>query len=448
MATGKITKTSVESIEPPSMGKRAHLWDDILKGFGVMVTDRGARSYLVQYRIGGRGAPTRRVTIGKHGSPWTAETARTRAKELLHQVDCKVDPFDAVKAQVEKQRLDKERAHAAAHVNERLGFSVFADRFVEQYAKVKQPKSWREIEAIVRRDLKPVFGDRPLTQITDADIVELLDQLRARGATPSLKAYKVLRLLFGFASDKERRHLRPAASPMLGIKPPAAAGKRERILSDVELRYAWLGAGGLGWPFGPIVRLLILTGQRRDEVAGMAWPEIDKVRKQWVLPGVRSKNGLPNLVPLSPPALSIVDDVPVLPGKAGLLFTTTGETPVSGFSRVKARLDASMLDLMRRDAVDAGADADTIDALRVEPWVIHDLRRTAATGLQRLKFPTEVIEAVLNHQSGSKAGIVGRYQLYKFEKEKRAALEKWGRHVTSLLATSTPSNVVMIGSAS
>ena len=445
MATGKITKTSVESIEPPSMGKRAHLWDDILKGFGVMVTDRGARSYLVQYRIGGRGAPTRRVTIGKHGSPWTAETARTRAKELLHQVDCKVDPFDAVKEQVEKQRLDKELAHAAAHVNERLGFSVFADRFVEQYAKVKQPKSWREIEAIVRRDLKPVFGDRPLTQITDADIVELLDQLRARGTTPSLKAYKVLRLLFGFASDKERRHLRPATSPMLGIKPPAAAGKRERILSDVELRYAWLGAGGLGWPFGPIVRLLILTGQRRDEVAGMAWPEIDKVRKQWVLPGVRSKNGLPNLVPLSAPALSIVDDVPVLPGKAGLLFTTTGETPVSGFSRVKARLDAAMLDLMRREAIEAGQDAD---AVTFEPWVLHDLRRTTATGLQRLKFSTEVVEAVLNHQSGTKAGIVGRYQLYKFEKEKRAALDKWGRHVTSLLATSTPSNVVMIGSAS
>lgn len=446
MATGKITKAAVDGIEVPPPGKRAHLWDDILKGFGVMVTDRGARSYLVQYRIGGRGGDTRRVTIGKHGSPWTAETARTRAKELLHQVDCDIDPFDAAKERIAEQRRAKELSKANAHINERLGFSVFADRFVDQYAKVKQPKSWKEIEAIIRRDLKPVFSDRPLTQITDADIVELLDQLRARGATPSLKAYKVLRLLFGFASDKERRHLRPAASPMLGIKPPGAAGKRERTLTDAELRYAWLAAGGLGWPFGSIVRLLILTGQRRDEVAGMAWPEIDKTRKHWVLPGVRSKNGLPNLVPLSPPALSIVDDFPALPGKAGLLFTTTGETPVSGFSRVKTRLDASMLDLMRREAAEAGADAEEIEALRVEPWVIHDLRRTAATGLQRLKFPTEVIEAVLNHQSGSRAGIVGRYQLYKFEKEKRAALEKWGRHVLSLIGGATASNVISIGS--
>lgn len=446
MATGKITKTAVEGIEPPSTGKRAHLWDDTLKGFGVMVTDRGARSYLVQYRIGGRAAQTRRVTIGKHGSPWTAETARTRAKELLHQVDCKVDPFEAAKAQIAQARLDKEGASAAAHVNERLGFSVFADRFVEQYAKIKQPKSWREIEAIIRRDLKPVFGDRPLTQITDADIVELLDQLRIRGVTPSLKAYKVLRLLFGFASDRERRHLRPSASPMLGIKPPGAAGKRERTLSDSELRYAWLAAGGLGWPFGPIVRLLILTGQRRDEVAGMAWPEIDKARKHWVLPGVRSKNGQPNLVPLNSSAVEIVAEVPMLPGKAGLLFTTTGETPVSGFSRVKARLDASMLDLMRRDAIEAGDDAA---AITLEPWVLHDLRRTAATGLQRLKFPTEVVEAVLNHQSGSKAGIVGRYQLYKFEKEKRTALDKWGRHITSLIADhSRPSNILAFGGAS
>jgi len=384
------------------------------------------------------------LTIGKHGSPWTAETARTRAKELLHDVDCKVDPFDAAKAQLAQKKQERESAFAAAHINERLGFSIFADRFVEQYAKVRQPKSWREIEGIIRRDLKPVFGDRPLTQITDAEIVEMLDDLRGRGVTPSLKAYKVLRLLFGFATDKERRHLRPAASPMLGIKPPGAAGKRERVLSDRELRYAWLAAGGLGWPFGPIVRLLILTGQRRDEVAGMSWPEIDQAQKQWVLPGARSKNGLPNLVPLSATAMSIIADVPALPGKAGLLFTTTGETPVSGFSRVKARLDASMLDLMRRDAIE---DGDDVDAITLEPWVLHDLRRTAATGLQRLKFPTEVVEAVLNHQSGSKAGIVGRYQLYKFEKEKRVALEKWGRHLTAMLGRSTMSNVVAIGSA-
>lgn len=410
-----------------------------------MVTDLGARSYLVQYRIGGRGAKTRRVTIGKHGSPWTAESARARAKVLLHDVDCKIDPFDAAKALVASQTKQKEDAHAAAHVNAKLGFSVFADRFVDQYAKVKQPKSWPEIESIIRRDLKPVFRDRPLTAITDVDVVELLDQLRGRGVTPGLEAYKVLRLLFGFACDKERRHLRASASPMLGIKPPGAAGKRERVLSDDELRYAWLAAGGLGWPFGPIIRLLILTGQRRDEVAGVGWPEIDKTRKHWLLPGPRSKNGLANLIPLSPTALAIIDDVPSIPGKAGLLFTTTGETPVSGFSRVKARLDASMLNLMRREASEAGqANANE---LTIEPWVLHDLRRTAATGLQRLKFPTEVIEAVLNHQSGSKAGIVGRYQLYKFEKEKRAALERWARHVTSLVDSRAKSNVVELVSA-
>lgn len=447
MATGKITKSSVEAVALPLSGKRAHLWDDTLKGFGVMVTDRGARSYLIQYRIGGRGAPTRRVTIGKHGSPWTADTARSRARDLLHQVGTKIDPFNAARDLLATQMRQKESAAAEAHVHSRLGFSTFADRFVDEYAKVKQPKSWREVEAIIRRDLKPAFGDRPLTKITDADIVELLDQLRGRGVTPGLKAYKVLRLLFGFASDKERRHLRPANSPMLGIKPPGAAGKRERTLSDSELRYAWLAAGGLGWPFGPIIRLLILTGQRRDEVAGMAWPEIEQPRRQWVLPGPRSKNGLPNLIPLSPTALSIVADVPNLPGKAGLLFTTTGETPVSGFSRVKARLDASMLDLMRRDAAEAGADVETLSALSIEPWVLHDLRRTAATGLQRLKFPTEVIEAVLNHQSGSKAGIVGRYQLYKFEKEKRAALERWGRHVSALVDGLAKTNVVELGSA-
>jgi integrase len=433
MASGKITKEAVEAVPLPAIGKREHLWDDTLKGFGVMVTDRGVRSYIVQYRLGGRGSPTRRVTIGKHGSPWTAKKARDRAAELLEQVRRKIDPFDAERAAVAAAAAAKLQQANNAAVAERLAFAVFADRFVDKYAKIEQPRSWRETDGIVRRVLKPAFGSRPLTEITDADIVELLDDLRDKGLSAPLKAYKVLRLIFGYACDKERRHLPPARNPMLGIKPPSRMGKRERTLTDAELRLVWRAAGGVGWPFGPIVRLLILTGQRRDEVAGLSWSELDLEKRQWLLPGSRSKNKLPNLVPLSNAAHAIVADLPVIANDARLVFTSTGTSPVSGFSKVKARLDRSMLDLMRKEAAESGTADDVVERLKIEPWTLHDLRRTLATGCQRLGFPTEITEAVINHVSGTRAGIVGVYQTYKYEAEKRAALDAWGAHVSELI---------------
>ncbi|MBB3692467.1 site-specific integrase [Sphingomonas sp. BK580] len=454
MAVGKVTKLSVEAVPLPAAGKREHLWDERLKGFGVMVTDRGVRSYIVQYRIGGRGSPTRRVTIGKHGSPWTAETARKRATELLEQVRRQDDPFDAAKAKVAADREARAKATASAVISERLAFSTFAGRYVDKYAKVHQAKSWRETEGVINRDLVPRFGTTPLTAIEDADVVELLEALGERGPSAALKGYKALRQIFAYAIDKERRHFPAGKNPMAGIKPPAKMGKRDRTLTDAELRLVWLAAGGLGWPFGPIVRLLILTGQRRDEVAGMSWVEVDKEARQWLLPGARSKNGLPNLVPLSDPAMSIVTDLPVIRAvrETGdkrpdprLLFTTTGETPVSGFSKVKARLDASMLDLMKHEAADAGAGEDELAALSVKPWTLHDLRRTLAAGCQRLGFPVEVTEAVINHVSGTRAGIVGVYQTYRYETEKRSALDAWARHVMeAITGKSAASNVVVL----
>jgi integrase len=208
----------------------------------------------------------------------------------------------------------------------------------------------------------------------------------------------------------------------------------------------WMAAAGMGWPFGPIVRLLILTGQRRDEVGGLVWSEIDKRKRYWLLPGERSKNGLPNLVPLTDSALGIISDLPVIKSDAGLVFTTTGETAVSGFSKVKARLDASMLDIMKREAIEAGATKEDAAKLKVAPWTLHDLRRTLATGCQRLGFATEVTEAVINHVSGTRAGIVGVYQTYRYEKEKGEALAAWARHVDAIIDGKS-ANVVSIKAA-
>lgn len=443
MATGKITKKSVEAVPlpPKKSGKREYLWDDTLKGFGLMATDSGVRSYIVQYRIGGRGSPTRRVTIGKHGSPWTAEKARIRAADLLEQVRKQIDPFDAERAKVAAERQRKKDEAEAARVTTKLAFDRFADDWVTKYAKVEQPKTWADTDSIVRRDLKPFFGNRPLPSITPALIVELLDKVQERGDSAAIKAYKALRSLFGWAVTKHQI----AASPMLNIKPPAKIAARDRTLTDDELRLAWLAAGGLGYPFGPIIRLLILTGQRRDEVGEMVWSEVDKGKKQWLLPAARAKNGHANLVPLSDPALAIIKDLPVIKSEAGLVFTTTGETPVSGFSKVKARLDKSMLDLMQREAREGGADEEDIAKLAMSPWTLHDLRRTLASGCQRLGVKLEVTEAVLNHVSGTRSGIVGVYQTYRYETEKRDALDTWARHVDAVVTGAKADNVVAMG---
>lgn len=446
MATGVIQEKSVDDLPTPIGPGRAYLWDTKLTGFGVMVTPKGVKSYIVQYRIGGRGQPTRRYTIGRHGNVNAAQ-ARIRAREILDMVWRRVDPVDADRAKIAERNQARVASEAEQAVASRLGFSVFADRFIEKYAKVQQERSWRETDGIVRRDLKPAFGDKPLTAIRDHEITELLDEIGERSPSAALKAYKALRLIFAFASDKERRYFKAGASPMLGIKPPSKATTRQRTLTDSELRLAWIAAGSLGWPFGPIVRLLILTMQRRDEVGGLVWGELDIDGAAWVIPGERTKNRNTHFVPLAAAVVTILRELPRIKSKPGLLFTTTGDTPVSGFSKVKARLDKLMQANMRAEAIEGGMDESEAKGLTIPPWTFHDLRRTGATGCQRLGVKIEVTEAVLNHVSGTTSDLVGVYQTYKYADEKRAALDVWARHVLAVVSGQSANNVVPLALA-
>ena len=181
-----------------------------------------------------------------------------------------------------------------------------------------------------------------------------------------------------------------------------------------------------------MIRLLMVTGQRREEVAGLDWKELDRSAAEWVIPAARSKNGKAHTVPLSQLAL---DQLDALAGdgewpKKGLVFTTTGKTPASGHSRAKERIDRLMIELLD------GAD--------LEPWRIHDLRRTTATGLQRLGVRFEVTEAVLNHVSGSRSGVAGVYQRHSWKDEKRDALKAWAAHVERILSGTEETNVVQL----
>jgi integrase len=171
--------------------------------------------------------------------------------------------------------------------------------------------------------------------------------------------------------------------------------------------------------------MLILTGQRRSELAGMTWQSIDRGRAVWIIPSHRAKNAEPHVVHLSAQALAVLDTVPRIESKAGYVFSTKAEKPLSGWDQMKRRLDGLMAEC---------AEAERGEPVSIAPWTLHDIRRSVAAGMQSLGVQREVTEKLLNHSSGSFAGIVGVYQVYAYENERRAALDAWGRRVMEIVS--------------
>jgi len=403
MPTKRVNKTNVDALVL-AQGE-TFLWDDDLHGFGVKATAAGAKSYLIQYRIGGRGAKARRLTIGKHGSPRTPTTARTEAERLLLQVR---QGFDVAELKREKARQAQD-----------LGFKSYVDRFVELCLKERWERSWKEAERELRRHVVPVLRDKPLPELTRTDLKAVLDRLRGKAATRR-KVYAILRRMFRWAvseGDLDR-------NPLEGMEAPPIPRSRDRVLADWELRLAFEAAGRLGRPFGPLIRLLILTGQRMKELADADWSELDRAETLLKIPAIRAKNRRATDVALSE---AIVEELDAIAGGPdwpvrGFVFTTTGRTPVSGLSKAKRHLDEGIQNL----ALERDEQRD------ISGWCYHDLRRTFATGMQRLGVRFEVTEALLNHISGSRGGVAGIYQRHDWKDEKREALRAWDAHVSAL----------------
>lgn len=399
MPTGRITKTSADALAAST--RDAFLWDDQLRGFGLRATPNGSRSYVFQYRMGGRESPSRRYTIGRHGSPWTPQSARREAERVAMLVHQGIDPVQA----------DHERRRQAVD----LAFESYADTFVDLYLK-KRWKQWPLGAGVLRREAVPVLRRKPLPSIKRSDLSLIWDRLADRPAVARL-THATLRKLFRWAvsrGDLER-------SPLEGVDPPPPVAARDRVLSDDELAMIWRGCDELGYPFGNLLRLLVLTGQRREEVASLDWRELKRAEELWTLPAARAKNGRPHLVPLSLQAIGQLDRIAggvEWPG-SGLVFSTNGKTAFSGFSKAKRRLDEYLARAIEQGGV-------------VEHWRVHDLRRTVATNLQRLGVRFEVTEAVLNHVSGSRGGIAGVYQRHDWCEEKRSALAAWGARMVAV----------------
>jgi integrase len=287
--------------------------------------------------------------------------------------------------------------------------------------KPMRPDYYRETERALRVDVKSVLGARPIRDLTRREIRDLLNAIVDRGS-PShanhVLAY--LRAMLGWAVDQELIEENPAS----GIKPPSATVERDRYLDDNEIRAFWHGCDRLGWPFGPLFQLLLLTAQRRDELAGASWSEIDLEKRIWTLPRARVKNDKAHLVHLSTLAMDVIGALPRVNEK--LLFTTTGKTPVSGWGRARERLAAAMG--------------------KPEPFNLHDLRRTAASGMAAIGIAHHVVDRILNHTAGKISGVARIYNRHDYAAERHGALEAWGRHIESLVRE-VPSNVVQLPAA-
>jgi integrase len=358
--------------------------------------------------MGGRGAKVRRFTIGKYGK-LTVEQARKKAELLALEVANSVDP-----------QLEKMASRARATD---LAFDAYVKLFTEKCLEREWVATHKYVGSLLTKYAVPVLRSTPLPDITRRDIRQILEQVSDKVATAS-NLFAVLRRLFSWAVEREDID----RSPLEGMRPPPKPPSRERVLSDEELALVWRGADALGYPFGPMVQLLILTGARREEVAALDWSELDRAGRSWALPAARSKNAQSSENALSSAAVELLDGIAARSllkdawRRAGFLFSTTGTTSVSGYSRAKRRLDKEI-------AVIAKAEGKQPP----EPWRLHDLRRTLATGLQRLGVRFEVTEAVLNHVSGSRGGVAGIYQRHDWKDEKRAALEAWAQHVNDVL---------------
>jgi len=407
----QLTAIAVDRLKPRST--RYEVADHRVPGLRLVVQPTGAKSWVLRYSIGNR---DRRYTIGSYPT-LGLDSARKRASVAKAAIAAGRDPG--------AEKIEARRK-AAAGIDRAELVAVVWEEYRDQHLATRRKATKDAATNTFTKWALPKIGKYRIGEVTKRDILGILDSVMKAGyPAAASRARAVLTAFFNWAIARDII----AASPCLGIKPPAETRSRDRVLSDDELRWLWTACEQDPFPFGRMVQLLILTGARRDEVRRITDKELKRADGLWVLPASRAKNRRAHEVPLSDAALAVIDTAPRVRNRAGYVFCTNGKTPSSGFSRMKRRLDRDMLKIAREEAKARGEDSQKV---KIPEWVLHDLRRTAASGMARLGIALPVIERCLNHVSGSFAGIVGVYQKHSYIEEKKTALDTWARFVMSL----------------
>jgi integrase len=409
----KLTQRSVESIACPPGKKDVLLFDGELRGFGLRVTASGGKMFLAQYTtVGGK----RRMAIGPFGV-LTVEQARRAAQAVLGEAARGGDPFAERKAKVDAAR--------AAKAQSDYTFRAMVKAWAVAREGDRRPSYLREAVACLNRNL-PMWQDRAAGLITLAEAVRALDTIKAeKGTVAANRTLAYARAAYGWAV--KRQHL--VLNPLRGIERPGREMARERVLNPEELGAIWRACSALGLTLSNFVRVLMLTMQRRAEVASMQWNELDNAAEPavWTLPGERSKNGRPQVVHLSEPVRAIVRAMPRLTGNP-FVFAGQGNKPIKAFNYAKAEIEAAL--------IAAGVS--------LPDWRFHDFRRAGVTALAGMGFPPHVCDRLLNHVTGTITGVAAVYQRAELLKERQAALDAWAQHVLAAAEgrSPAPDNVV------
>jgi integrase len=419
MAPNRLTDRTIKSLRPAKDGKPFDVKDTEVRGLRVRVLAT-SKTFVLLARYPGSDNPVRRA-LGHYDIDLSLEEARDKAREWRKLLKRGINPA----AEEERKRTAEAHKHETSFLAVAEGF--IADRLVNQR---------RGHEAA--RDLRKVFiqeagwRNRPISEITALDVRNAIRPYKDAGKihhAHNLLSYA--RRVFNWAIDQQV-YAGLETSPCDRLKPKAIIGKktqRSRVLNDAELQAAWRAADKLGYPYGPLFKMLMLTGQRKSEVAEARWREIDLAKKLWTIPAERMKADAAHIVPLSDDAIAVLKSLPRFNGGDYLFSAHVGARPVAAFSAAKHRLDAAIAD-------ELGGE--------IPPFVIHDLRRTVRTGLSAIPNISDLVrELVIGH---TKPGLHKVYDQHAYLDEKRFALDAWAARLRSIVQP-PPANVVELAKA-
>jgi integrase len=403
MPSKSLTDVSIRNLKPRP--NRYEVPDTRSRGLYAVIQPSGKKGFAVRYRFAGQ---TRKLTL-QPGV--TLAAARKLASDAMLDIAQGRDPA-----------LARQTARAAADAKAKDTVANLAGQFLEKYAKQRtRPQTWKQYEGIFARIVLPAWRGRTVHEIKRRDVIELVERVaEGTGNTPArpILANRTLGVVRKFFSWLAARDV-VTASPCTGVVPPGKERARDRTLSDDEVVQLWRACDEISPLYGAAIRLLLLTGARRNEIAELPWSEIDPATRLWTLSAARAKNHRANTIPLSTQAWRILENVPQMDDPA-LVFGHK----LNDFGRAKIQLDRK---------------------LSFEPpWQVHDLRRTAASGLQKVGTPIHVTELILNHRSGAFKGVVGVYQRHDHAAEKAAALQRWADRVEALVSGKPGDNVVAL----
>jgi integrase len=412
---------------------RYEIVEDGATGLAVRVSPRGVKTFCYLFRHDGK---PKRLTLGLYLAPIAEPLARPsdrsqRGLPYLGLADARVRLAEARK--LRDSGVNPGVPALALRHREKKAETIgeLIDAYIEKYATPnKKATGAYEDKRQLNKDVRPAWGTRKASSITRQDIVDLLDEVVARGAPVAAnRLHAVVRKMFGWAV---RRGI-VTASPATEIDAPGGKEKsRKRVLLDAEIGEVWAATKQLGALYGPLQQLLLVTGQRRSEVAGIRRKtELDMAAKLWTIPGTRTKNKLDHEVPLPPMAIEILKPrLASMGDDADCVFSSgrKGDVPVSGFKGAKQRLGKLILEARKEKRRLAGLDPG--EAEPMPHWTLHDLRRTMRTHLSKLRLDPEICERVINHVP---AGVRKTYDLHEYRDEKREVLNAWSAHLRRII---------------